>query len=181
MKRSKSGTEEPIIILIDGDCPLCHRIARFVCKRDARERFRFAALRSAAGRRLLTQGSSGGSIEVAAGQVGSAPLTGRPGTSESALDGAVGPELHADSFVLIEGGKFYVKSMAALRVLRSLDGPWPLMYGAVALPAVLRDGVYDLIARWRYRLAGRGPSLCTLHADGKMRVRLIEDEEGDGA
>jgi predicted DCC family thiol-disulfide oxidoreductase YuxK len=48
--------QQQSILLIDGECVLCSRIARFVVKRDRKERFMFAALQSAAGRRLLQQG-----------------------------------------------------------------------------------------------------------------------------
>ena len=41
------------VVLFDGDCNLCHGAVQFVLRRDRRQRFRFASLQSAAGRRLL--------------------------------------------------------------------------------------------------------------------------------
>lgn len=41
---------QPIVLLIDGHCRLCHGVTRFVVKRDRRRRFRFAALQSDVGR-----------------------------------------------------------------------------------------------------------------------------------
>lgn len=43
------------VVLFDGDCNLCHGAVQFVLRRDRRQRFRFASLQSAAGRRLLTE------------------------------------------------------------------------------------------------------------------------------
>ncbi|XID95160.1 thiol-disulfide oxidoreductase DCC family protein [Paenibacillaceae bacterium WGS1546] len=47
---------EPIVLLIDGECNMCHGIARFVIRRDPRGRFRFASQQSEYGRRRLAEG-----------------------------------------------------------------------------------------------------------------------------
>ncbi|WP_171056049.1 thiol-disulfide oxidoreductase DCC family protein [Paenibacillus sinopodophylli] len=47
----------PIILLIDGNCLLCNGITQFVAKRDKKNQFRFAALQSAAGQKLLKEGN----------------------------------------------------------------------------------------------------------------------------
>lgn len=60
-----------------------------------------------------------------------------------------------NTVVLIESGRLYTRSTAALRVLRRLDYPWPLLYGLIGIPAPLRDGVYDWIAENRYAWFGR--------------------------
>lgn len=60
--------------------------------------------------------------------------------------------------VLIENGKFYVQSTAALKVARRLSGLWPLTYAAIILPAFLRDLIYKLIAANRYRWFGKQES-----------------------
>lgn len=65
------------------------------------------------------------------------------------------PLASADSLVLIEGGKANVRSSAALRILRRLRFPWPLLYALILVPPPLRDWVYDLIARRRYGWFGR--------------------------
>jgi predicted DCC family thiol-disulfide oxidoreductase YuxK len=65
-------------------------------------------------------------------------------------------ELH--SFILIENGKAYSRSSAALRVLRQLGGGWKLFYAFRILPVFIRDGVYNLIARHRYRWFGKRES-----------------------
>jgi predicted DCC family thiol-disulfide oxidoreductase YuxK len=45
----------PATILFDGVCNLCNASVRFVLRRDPHARFRFAALQSEAGRRLLEE------------------------------------------------------------------------------------------------------------------------------
>ena len=60
-----------------------------------------------------------------------------------------------DSVVLIEDGEVFIRSTAALRIARGLTAPWPLLYGLIVVPRPLRDLVYDLVARKRYRWFGR--------------------------
>lgn len=60
-----------------------------------------------------------------------------------------------DSVVLVEAGKTYIRSTAALQVCRRLGLPWSLLASLFVVPAPLRDPFYDLIARTRYRLFGR--------------------------
>jgi predicted DCC family thiol-disulfide oxidoreductase YuxK len=62
---------------------------------------------------------------------------------------------HFDSFVLMDSGKLYTRSLAALRVLKGLGGAWSLLYAFRFIPAFIRDGLYDWIARNRYRWFGR--------------------------
>jgi predicted DCC family thiol-disulfide oxidoreductase YuxK len=60
-----------------------------------------------------------------------------------------------ESVVLIEDGRYYQQSTAALRILRQLRGAWPLLYGFIFLPAFFRDWIYAWIAKNRYRWFGR--------------------------
>jgi predicted DCC family thiol-disulfide oxidoreductase YuxK len=59
------------------------------------------------------------------------------------------------SFLLVEGDRCYMKSTAALRVCLALPGLWPVLYILSIVPRPLRDGVYDWVARNRYRWFGR--------------------------
>jgi predicted DCC family thiol-disulfide oxidoreductase YuxK len=59
------------------------------------------------------------------------------------------------TFLLLEGCRVYTKSTAALRVIRQLSRWWPLFYLCVLVPVLLRDVVYDFVARPRYRWMGR--------------------------
>ncbi len=58
------------------------------------------------------------------------------------------------SVLLIQNEKLYTKSNAVLHILKYLDGLWPLFYGFIIVPGFLRDPVYDIIAKYRYRWFG---------------------------
>lgn len=60
-----------------------------------------------------------------------------------------------NSFVLIENDKIYSKSTAALRVCSRLKGLWPLMYGFIIVPKLIRNGIYNWIAKNRYAWFGK--------------------------
>jgi predicted DCC family thiol-disulfide oxidoreductase YuxK len=60
-----------------------------------------------------------------------------------------------DSVVLVEGGRAWRKSAAALRVARRMDGPWPLLWPLAIVPSPVADFFYDLVARNRYRIFGK--------------------------
>lgn len=60
-----------------------------------------------------------------------------------------------DSIVLIEDDISFIKSTAALRICRQLSGMWKLLYVFIAVPRPVRDAVYDVIARNRYKWFGR--------------------------
>ncbi len=63
-----------------------------------------------------------------------------------------------DSMVLIENGKVYYKSAAALRICRHLKGAWKLLYSLIIVPRPIRNAVYDVIARNRYKWFGKKES-----------------------
>lgn len=88
------------------------------------------------------------------GQFRFAPLGSAP--ANKLLAGAAGPI--PDSMVLVEDGRVFVRSAAALRIARRLRLPWPLAYVFIAVPRPVRDWVYDMVARNRYRWFGRRDS-----------------------
>ncbi len=65
------------------------------------------------------------------------------------------PSQYRSSLVLIENRQVYTRSTAALRIARRLDGVWPLCYAFIILPSVIRDYLYNIVARNRYRWFGR--------------------------
>lgn len=112
-------------ILFDGVCNLCNGFVQFVIEHDAAGRFRFASLQSGVGQELLRAHG-------------------------------LQPRQEPDSVVLLEGGRAYTHSAAALGVLRGLGGVWGVAGAAGQLfPRFLRDAVYRLVARNRYRWFGR--------------------------
>ena len=59
------------------------------------------------------------------------------------------------SMVLIEAGKAYTRSTAALRACRRLKGPARLLWPLILLPAFLRDPFYRFVVNRRYKWFGK--------------------------
>ncbi|MBB6328590.1 putative DCC family thiol-disulfide oxidoreductase YuxK [Algoriphagus iocasae] len=68
---------------------------------------------------------------------------------------------YLDSLVLLENGKIFYRSTAALKIAKKLTGFAPFLYPLIFLPKFLRDPVYDWIGRNRYRWYGK-KSTCRL-------------------
>ena len=78
-----------------------------------------------------------------------------------------------DSIILIDGDQHYIKSAAALQIARHLSGGYPFLYGFMVLPTVLRDWVYDWIARNRYRWFGKKES-CMVPTP-ELKAKFLHD------
>ena len=76
-----------------------------------------------------------------------------------------------NSFVLIQDNKAYTRSTAALKVAKQLTGPVKLLYGFIIVPAFIRNAVYDLIARKRYKWFGKKDS-CMIPT-AALRTRFL--------
>ena len=63
-------------------------------------------------------------------------------------------ELISDSVLLIQNDKIYQESTAALRIARELKYFWVLYY-LIYIPSWLRDPIYRLIVRNRYKWFGK--------------------------
>jgi predicted DCC family thiol-disulfide oxidoreductase YuxK len=74
---------------------------------------------------------------------------GRPLAEQLGID----PD-HPDSFAFVANGQGYVKSDAVLRIARELAG-WRWTWFFHLIPRAIRDAIYDLVARNRYRWFGR--------------------------
>ena len=77
-----------------------------------------------------------------------------------------------DSMVLVENGRAWTRSAAALRIARGLSFPWPLAYVFVVVPRPLRDWIYNLVARNRYRWFGKR-DVCMVPTR-ELRARFID-------
>jgi len=62
------------------------------------------------------------------------------------------------SFILVEDGRIYTKSTGALRVAKRLNAAWPLLYGFIIVPPFLRNGIYNWVAKNRYKWFGKQES-----------------------
>jgi predicted DCC family thiol-disulfide oxidoreductase YuxK len=79
------------------------------------------------------------------------------------------PADYFNSFILLENEKVYSSSTGALRMLKHLGGAWSLLYGFIILPKFMRDGVYNWIARNRYKWFGKKDSCMIPTPDLKER------------
>ena len=77
-----------------------------------------------------------------------------------------------DSLVLIENGKAFTKSSAALRIAKKLDGLWHLLFLLILIPRPIRNGVYDFVARNRYKWFGKKDDACALPSP-EVRKRFL--------
>ncbi len=60
-----------------------------------------------------------------------------------------------DSIVFYEEGQLYYKSTAILKILRSLGRVGILANIFFIIPKFIRDFIYDIIAKYRYRIFGK--------------------------
>lgn len=99
----------------------------------------------------------------------------------AAIQGVTGQRLLADAglkvdglqtLLLIDGARSWQETAAILRVLHALGWPWRLAWFGWLVPAPLRNALYRLVARNRYRLFGRSPVCIVPPAD--VRARFLD-------
>lgn len=76
-----------------------------------------------------------------------------------------------DTFILLDNGKVYRRSTAALRVGNNLPWYWQWTQVFRIVPPFIRDGVYNFIARNRYKWFGK-KATCMLPTPG-MQSRFL--------
>ena len=89
------------VVLFDGVCNLCNGAVQWLLERDAKGTLRFASLQSERAATLLRE------------------------------HGRTPPEGDPDSIVLIEDGRLFECSTAALRIARHLRGGWKMLFGLI--------------------------------------------------
>jgi predicted DCC family thiol-disulfide oxidoreductase YuxK len=77
---------------------------------------------------------------------------------------------------LVEDGRLYDRSAAALRIARGLRGAWRAAWALILVPRPLRDLAYRLVARNRYRWFGRTEA-CR-RPTPELRARFLESTDG---
>ncbi|MCL4693694.1 MAG: thiol-disulfide oxidoreductase DCC family protein [Candidatus Hydrogenedentes bacterium] len=77
-----------------------------------------------------------------------------------------------DTMVYLEGDSVYTRSTAGLRIARRLGGLWPLLYAFIVIPRPIRDAVYGVIVRNRYRWFGKRDDCMVPTPD--LRARFLE-------
>jgi len=121
-----------LLVVYDGHCGLCNAWIQWLLLRDRNDRLRFAPFGLPELAPILAENPS------------AFDHSGTPGT----ILVFQGP--------LFPGVRPRMRSAAALATLRELPAPWPLIARLLCwIPVFLRDPIYRLIARWRYRIWGR--------------------------
>ncbi len=122
------------IVLFDGICNFCNSSVNFVIERDPHGYFKFAPLQSDTGRELTAKFGIETAVTANGEDAGGDPI---------------------DSVILLEDGKVFTHSEAALRIAARLEGGWKWLGVLRIVPAAVRDAIYRLVARWRYRVFGK--------------------------
>jgi len=77
-----------------------------------------------------------------------------------------------DSILLVSDTKIYNKSTAALNIAKKLNAGISLFYVFIIIPPFIRDWVYDIIAKNRYKWFGKKDS-CMVPSE-KIKERFIK-------
>jgi predicted DCC family thiol-disulfide oxidoreductase YuxK len=135
------GASSAEILFYDGHCGLCHRTVKFVLRYDR----------------------SGNAFRFA-------PLQGEtfqvrvPASQQAGLPDSI--------VVLTREGELLARSDAFLHILRRMGGGWESLASVLGvIPRVVRDAVYDFVARIRYRVFGRRDEVCPVTA-AELRGRF---------
>ena len=133
------------IVLYDGVCGLCNRLTQFLLKRDTHDRLRFASLQSEFAAAILK----------------------RHGKDTRDLDTVyVVRDYEQPNEVLL------ARSDAILCLGEQLGGIWSVARLGKAIPKSLRDWIYKLVARNRYRVFGKYES-CMM-PEPKYRQKFLD-------
>lgn len=142
-----------LLVIFDGHCGLCNRSIRWFLLRDSNDRLRFVPSQSPRVAPLLAR--HGFDQQTPADGPGSILVVLNPGCPTERL---------------------LTRSAAVLELLRQLPQPWPSIAACLRLvPSPLRDLVYRLIARSRYRIWGR-LEVCPIPT-AEERSRFLESTD----
>jgi predicted DCC family thiol-disulfide oxidoreductase YuxK len=120
----------PEILFYDGRCALCHGTVKFVLKHD----------RAGAAFRFAPLQGETFALRV--------PETARRNVPDSIV-------------VLTREGTLLVRSDAFVHILARLGGGWKVLAAMLrVIPRLLRDMVYNFVARVRYRVFGTRTEVC---------------------
>jgi len=121
-------TSSHALVLYDGVCGLCNGLNQFLLKRDPNDRFRFASLQSEFAASLLKR------YDINAVDLDTIYVVADYGQPSQRL---------------------LARSDAILHVLGRIGGVWNFFRVGGVLPKRLRDRLYNLVARNRYRVFGK--------------------------
>lgn len=91
------------------------------------------------------------------------------GIGQDFLKSAHYPSGEFTSIILVKGPDYYLKSGAVLRIMQKLKFPWSMMVVFLLVPPFLRNFVYDIVAKNRYRWFGKQDECMVPTPDLKSR------------
>ena len=138
------------VVLFDGTCRFCDRTVQFVLDHERDHVLRFAPIQSDVIKTFLRQ------------------ALGESRALELQRDVA-GDGRDPDTLVVVDGGRVFTYSGAALHIARHLKAPWSWVGVLAIVPRVVRDSGYRWFARHRYRWFGRMDTCRVPAADVRSR------------
>jgi len=114
------------IILFDGICNLCNSSIQFIIKKDKKNLFKFASLQSDAAKNIL--------------------LHYFPKKNKFN---------NFDTIYLIKNDTILTESTAILHILKELRSPYKLLFYFIIIPKFIRDSIYKIISKNRYKWFGK--------------------------
>lgn len=135
------------VLFVDGVCVLCHHSVAFFSKIDYYKVLTFGTLQ---------------------GETAEGVLAGTPQAMEREGVQSVIYVRHCGT----PEQEIYVRSTAALQALKDIGGLWHLVSWLRVVPRPLRDFIYDLIAKYRYRWFGKLSASCPLPTEDEA-ARLV--------
>ena len=63
--------------------------------------------------------------------------------------------LDMDSIIYFRNGKAYSKSLAVILILQDMGGLWAIAMMFRVIPAMVRNAIYDIVAKNRYKVFGK--------------------------
>lgn len=85
------------------------------------------------------------------------------------------PQSDYKTFVVLDGERLHLRSDAALHLAPYLDRPWSWLTILRGIPRPIRDALYDLVARSRYRFFGRRAACLVPPRGAADRLVLTEE------
>ena len=68
-----------------------------------------------------------------------------------------------DSIIFVDKGVVCYKSTAVIRIFQQLGGLWKASMVFLLIPRLVRDFIYDLVAKYRYKIMGQKGSCSITH------------------
>lgn len=121
--------ENKSIILFDGVCNLCNSSVQYILKKDKKNKFLFASLQSDAAKNILLHKNN-----------------------ENLIKGDL------NTIYLIKDNVTYSESTAILLILKQLRLPYNLLYIFIIIPKFIRNYLYKIISKNRYKWFGKKDS-----------------------